>query len=258
MDKVPIENGAQKKYQITIGEDRFIPGFEDQLIGMKKDGEKEFELKFPAEYFEKKLAGKTAEFKVKCNAVYEVELPELNDEFAKSVSAEKFKTIDDVKKNIRENIETEEKAKAEQRLEVELYEKVIGVCEFESVPAVLVDHEVSKMLMELQQNISKQGFSYEDYLKSLKKTEDDLKSEFKPQAELRVKTSIVSKEIFQQQKIEVRDDEVEKEIAEMMKNYPANPEVQKQFESETYKDYIKNILGNRKVLEYLKKEIITE
>lgn len=258
LDKVPIENGKHNKYPIVIGENKFIPGFEDELIGMKAGEEKEIKLKFPDKYHEKKLAGKAAEFKVKCNNVIEVELPELNDEFAIAVSAGNFKTIDDLKKNVSENIESEEKTKQEQRLEIEMFDKLVEMSEFEAVPDTLVDYELSKMISELQQSISQQGLNFEDYLKSLKKSEDGLKVEMKPQAEKRVKSSILSREIYHRQKFEVRPDEIEKEVEEIMKAYPNNPEAKKQFESETYKDYLKNILGNRKVLEYLKKEIISD
>jgi trigger factor len=258
LNKVAIENGAQKKYPITLGDGKFIPGFEEQITGLKAGEEKEFELSFPEKYFDKKMAGKTAEFKVKCNGVFELEMPELTDDFAKSISAEKFKSIDEVKKNIKENIISEEKQKQEQRLEIEMLDKLIEASTFEIIPDVLVDHEVSKMLMEMQQSVIKQGLQFEDYLKSLKKTEDELKQEFRPSAEQRIKSSILSREIYHQKKFDVTSDEINLEIEEMMKSYPNNPEVRKQFEAETYKDYMKNIIGNRKVLEFLKREIITD
>lgn len=258
LDKAPIENGSQQKYPIVLGEGKFIPGFEEAIVGLKAGEEKEFDLNFPEKYFDKKMAGKKAQFKVKCNGVFEIELPELTDDFAKSISAEKFKSVDEVKKNIRENIEAEEKQKQEQRLEVEMLDKLIEISDFGKLPDVLIDHEVSKMLMEMQQSISQQGFQFEDYLKSLKKTEEDIKQEFRPQAEQRIKGSILSREVYHQKKFEVTPDEINKEIETMMAGYPNNPEVKKQFESETYRDYIKNILGNRKVLEFLKSEMISD
>ena len=118
LNGVPIERGQHQKYPIVIGENKFIPGFEDQLIGLKAGETKEFKLKFPEKYFEKKLANKEAEFKVNCQAVYELELPELNNELAKSISADKFQTLSELKNNIQENLKTEETTKQEQRLEV--------------------------------------------------------------------------------------------------------------------------------------------
>lgn len=258
IDKVPIERGKQEKYPVIIGENKFIPGFEDKLVGMKAGEEKEFELQFPEKYFEKKMAGKNAEFKVKCNGVYEIELPSLNDEFAKSISAEKFKTIGEVKSNILDNLKAEESAKQEQKMEIEMLDKLVEISDFEAIPYLLIDNETHKMVHELEHSVADQGFDFSDYLKSLNKTEEDLKKEFKPQAEKRVKISILTREIYIQEKFEVHEDEIELEIETMMKNYPANEEVKKQLESETYKDYLRNVLGNKKVINSLKKEIIID
>jgi len=256
IDKVPIEKGQQEKYPVVIGENKFIPGFEDKIVGLKAGDTREFELKFPDKYFEKKLAGKKAEFRVKCNGVFEIELPVLNDEFAKSVSANKFKTIEEVKKNILENLKTEEATKQDQKLEIEMLEKIVEISTFEAIPDLLIDNEVDKMVHELKHSIDNQGFNFDDYLKNLNKTLEDLKVEFKPQAEKRVRISILTREIFIKEKFEVREDEIDLEIEAMMQNYPSNEEVKKQLTTETYKDYLRNVLGNRQVIEFLKKEII--
>lgn len=256
IDNVPIENGQHKKYPITLGEGRFIPGFEEQLAGLKTGDTKEFELKFPEEYFQKNLANKKALFKVTCNAVYEVTLPKVDDDFAKDISAQQFKTVQELKDSVKKNLEEEQKMKENQRLEVEMMDKIIAISKFEPLPEVLVHGEVHKMLHELEHNIEDQGFKFEDYLKNINKTEEELEKELMPQAEARVKSSILAREIYQEQKIEVREDEVEKEIEEMVKRYSGNPEARKQLESETYKDYIRNMIGNRKVMEYLKNIII--
>lgn len=256
LDKVPIEHGQHDKYPITIGENRFIPGFEEQLVGMRANETKESNLKFPEDYYQKNLAGKNAEFRVKANAIYEVELPKADDEFAKNISAGKFPTMEGLKNNIRQNLEQEGKNKEEQRLEVELLDKIAAISEFEEIPDILIDNEKHKMVHELEDSIVSQGFNFEDYLKSVKKTHDELEKEFAPAAERRAKTSILCREIFQEQKMAVSDDEIEKEIVAIMKNYPANPEAEKQLRAETHKDYLKNVLGNRKVAEYLKSVII--
>jgi len=258
LDKVPIENFAHKKYPITIGEDRFIPGFEEKITGMKTGDEKKFELKFPEKYHAKNLAGKNAEFKVKCLAVYEIELPKLDDKFAKEISNKQFKTVDELKENIQKNIEQEEKTKEEQRLEIEILDKLVEISEFEDeVPDTLIDNEAKKMMQELEHNISSQGMKFEDYLKSLKKKRDEFEKDLRPQAEKRAKTSIIAREVFQEQGFAVDDGEIEKEIETMKKNYPAQPEVEKQLESENYKEYMRHVIGNRKVIKFLKKEILS-
>ncbi len=255
-DGVPIEHGKSQDYSITLGEGKFIPGFEDNLIGMKAGEEKEFKLKFPEEYFEKSLAGKPAEFKVKIKEVNEVKLPKLTDDFAKMVSGGKYDKIADMKAGIAENLKEEETAKQEQRLEIALLEEAVKVCEFEELPEVLVHEEIHRMIHELEDSIAMKGLNFDDYLKSIGKTVEELEKGMEPQAELRAKTSILAREIYQQQKFEVTPDEVEKEIAEIASRYPANPDVVKQLNSEMYKDYLKNSLGNKKVIEYLKELVI--
>lgn len=255
-DGVPIEHGKSQDYPITIGEGKFIPGFEDNLVGMKAGEEKEFKLKFPEEYFEKSLAGKPAEFKVKIKEVAEFKLPELNDKFAKEISGGKYDNVVDMKAGIAENLNEEETAKQEQRLEIALLEEAVKVCEFEELPEVLVHEEVHRMIHELEDSIAMKGLNFDDYLKSINKTVEELEKGMEPQAELRAKTSILAREIYQQQKFEVTPDELEKEIAEIASRYPANPDVLKQLNSEMYKDYLKNSLGNKKVIEYLKELVI--
>ena len=258
LDKVPIENGKQAKYPITIGESRFIPGFEEQLTGMKAGETKEFELKFPEKYYEKSLAGKTCEFKVVCKGVYEIELPKLDDEFAKMVSGGKFATVKEMKDSILKNLEEEERVKQDQILELEMLDKIVNVSEFEDIPVVLLHNEKHRMLHELEENVTNQGFKFEDYLMSIKKTTEELENEFTPQAEKRVKTSIIAREIYQEQKIEVTEDEVDLEVEKLMVAYQNNSEARQQLETETYKDYLRNMIGNRKVIEYLKGIIVKD
>jgi len=257
-DGVAIENGKSKDYPITIGENKFIPGFEDNLIGLKADEEKEFELKFPDEYFEKNLAGKPAQFKIKVSEVAEIKLPELTDDFAKMISAGKYNTVAELKQGIKENLTEEETHKQEQRLEIGVLEEAVKISEFEELPQILIDEESHRMIHELEDSISRQGLNLDDYLKSIGKNLEEIKTGMLSQAELRAKTSILAREIYQEQKIEVTPDEVAKEVAEMSQRYPNNPDVLKQIDNETYRDYLKNVIGNRKVVDYLKKTILKD
>ena len=134
----------------------------------------------------------------------------------------------------------------------------LAISDFEDIPDLLVENEAHKMIHELEHSVANQGFDFSDYLKSLHKSEADLKTEFKPQAEKRVKVAILTREIFLEKKFEVREDELAKEIEATIENYPDNPEIKKQLESETYKDYLRNVLGNKKVIDFLKKEIISD
>jgi len=255
-DNVPIENGKSQNYSLLLGENRFIPGFEDNLIGLKAGEEKEFKLSFPKNYHEKSLAGKPAEFKVKINSVAEIVKPEFTDGFAKEISGGKFANVAELKDSIKANLTQEEANKQDQRLEIEMLELLAKASEFEDLPEMLVHEEIHRMLHELQDSIAKQGLKFDDYLLAIKKSVDELEKEMEPQAETRVKTSIIAREIYQEQKMEVTPDEVEKEVTEILRNYPENPDVRKQIETETYKEYLKNAIGNRKVMDYLKAIII--
>lgn len=255
-DGVPIENGQSQNYSLLLGENRFIPGFEDNLIGLSAGAEKEFKLSFPEGYHEKSLAGKPAEFKVKINEVAEIIKPEFTDDFAKEISGGKFPTAAELKENIRANLQQEETNKQEKRLEAEMLEALAKASEFEDLPEMLVHEEIHRMLHELEESVARQGLKFDDYLSAIKKTAETLEKEMEPQAELRVKTSIIAREIYQEQKMEVTPDEVEKEISEILKNYPENPDVKKQIETETYKEYLKNAIGNKKVIDHLKAIII--
>lgn len=255
-DGVPIENGKNQNYPLTLGENKFIPGFEDNLINLSVGDEKEFKLSFPKEYHEKTLAGKPAEFKVKIIEVAEIIKPEISDELSQEISGGAFKTVAELKENIRVNILAEETNKQDRRLEIEMLEAVAKASQFDELPEMLVHEEIHRMIHELQEAIAKQGMKFDDYLEAIKKTMDDLEKEMEPQAEIRVKTSIVAREVYQDQKMEVTPDEVEAEIAEILMRYPENNDVKKQIDTETYREYLRNSLGNKKVINHLKSLII--
>ena len=167
-------------------------------------------------------------------------------------------TVKEMKDSILKNLEEEERVKQDQILELEMLDKIVNVSEFEDIPVVLLHNEKHRMLHELEENVTNQGFKFEDYLMSIKKTTEELENEFTPQAEKRVKTSIIAREIYQEQKIEVTEDEVDLEVEKLMVAYQNNSEARQQLETETYKDYLRNMIGNRKVIEYLKGIIVKD
>ena len=251
----PTENGQHQNYPLIVGENRLAPGFEDQLIGLKAGEKKEFSLKFPANHFDKKLAGQEVDFKVEVKAVYERELPALNDEFAKSLG--QFADLPALKKQIGDNLKQEKEVKEEQRLEGEIFDKIIKTSEFGIIPEILLASERHKMLHELEATIENQGFKFDDYLKGINKTHDDLEKGFAESAERRVKSALVSREIAKREKIEIQEDETEKEAEEILKSYSNNPEIAEHIRSKSYRDYLKNVIANRKVMELLKKEVLS-
>jgi trigger factor len=254
IDHVALETGLARKYPIIIGAGHFLPGFEEQVTGMKKGETKEFKLTFPEKHYDKKLAGKEADFKVTVNAVYRRELPEINDEFAKSLGG--FEKLEDVKKQLRTNLEEEAKAKEDQRIEIEMLEKIVDASKFEDIPSGLIDSEAHKMVHELEENVEAQGIKFDDYLMSIKKNHDQLLLDFAPQALKRVKTALIVKEIAKKENIEVEPKEIDAEVEKTVAQYPDNDDIKKQIRSEAYRHYLENVLTNRKVIDFLKSIIV--
>lgn len=262
LDNVPIEGGQAQKHWVIIGENHMIPGFEDALIGLKKDDEKEFELEFPKNYHEKRLACQKATFKVKIHAVYQIELPELNEDFA---SAMGMKDFENMKKNIAENLKRERENRETQKQELEIIEKLIEKCKFEELPECLITDETHKMMHELEDNVANQGMKLEDYLTHLKKTEAELRLDFVPDAIKRVKTALAIRAIAQQEKIEVTHDEIHAELDKILASYKLNPayageveRIEQNLHSQETHHYISNIILNRKTLAKIKEAVIKE
>lgn len=256
LDKIPLDHGKNKKFPLVIGETTFIPGFEDQLIGLSENETKSFQLKFPENYHQKNLAGRLVDFKVKMNAVYNLELPPLNDNFAKGLG--QFQTIKEVEEKIEENLKTDAERKENQRLEEEIIEKIIDQSKFEEIPDILIDSEAKKMVEELEHNLSHQSLKFEDYLAHLKKTKEDLILDFVPQAIKRVKSAIIIRKVRETENIEVANTEIEDEIQKTLEAYDNDSEIKKNITQPAYRDYLRNILAARKVMDYLKSVMVKE
>lgn len=254
MDKVPIENGKNEKFQLVIGEGNFIPGFEDNLVGLKKDDAKEFDLEFPKNYHQKNLAGRLADFKVKINAVYQMELPELNDEFAKNLGP--FKSIKDLEDKIKENISQDAKLKEDHRLEEEMLDKLIEQSKFSDIPDILVDSEAKKMIHELEHNLADQGLDFNDYLNHIKKTREELLLDFTPQAIKRIKSALIIRQVGEQEKIKPTEKDIDIEVEKSKAMYKNNPEIEKQLNDLAYRGYLRNILSSQKVIDHLKSKMV--
>ena len=253
LDKVIIEGGKNPKYPIIIGDNKMIPGFEEQIIGLKAGDKKEFELKFPAKYFQNNLAGKIATFKVKILQVFERELPKIDDGFAKSMG---FDNLAKLKKQLTDNITQDKQAKEKQRVEGEAIREVVKACEFGDIPEVLVDNEIHKMIHELEHNITSQGMDMAGYLKSINKTHDDLHKDFREQAIERVRAALVLRQLAIEEKIKIDDKEVEAEIAKQKEAYKDNKQVLQNIANPGHKQHMANLMTNQKIVELIAKNII--
>ena len=247
VDGVPFEGGKAEKYDLEIGSNTFIPGFEDQVIGMKIDEEKDVKVKFPEEYFSKELAGKDAVFKVKVHEIKKKELPELDDEFAKDVS--EFDTLKELKADIKAKQEkqNEEKAKYETQDAV-----IKALCEKTKVdiPSGMVEMEIDNMLKEFEQRLSYQGLKLEQYFQMMGKTEEEIRKEYEPQAIEGIKSRLALEAVIKVEKIEATDKDIDEKMKEMAKNY--GKENDEEFlKNENVRNYIKQGIESEKAINFL-------
>jgi trigger factor len=250
MDGVPIEGGTSKKHPLVLGSGAFIPGFEETLEGMKAGEEKEFELTFPAEYHAKDLAGKPASFQVKMLLVQEQEIPEVNDAFAQSLG--NFKTIAELRENLRSGMAEEKKVQAEEGHRAKITEALIAAAEAE-LPEVLVHEELHKMLHEFEAQIQSLGMDFEEYLKGIGKTKDDLHKDWHGQAEKRLLASLALEEVARQEEVDVASEEIEAEMNKTLQYYRNVKDMEKNIDLERLYAYVKGKMRNEKVFEILTK-----
>ena len=249
VDGVAFEGGKAENHDLEIGSNTFIPGFEDQIIGMKIDEEKDIKVKFPDEYFSKDLAGKDATFKVKVNEIKKKELPTLDDEFAKDVS--EFDTLKELKESIKEKKQKEN----DDRAKYETEDAVIkAVCENVKVdiPSGMIETETENMLKELEQRLAYQGLKLEQYLQMMGKTKEEMQKEYEPQAIEAIKSRLTIEAVIKAEKIEVPDIDVEEKMKEMAKNYGREND-EEFMKNENVRNYIKQGLESEKALEFLVK-----
>jgi trigger factor len=213
IDDQPFIN--QKGAQFQVVQDIIFPapGFSQQLLGMEIDGEREFQLEFPADYPRDEMAGKTASFKVKVSEIKQEKLPEITDEFAQTVNQE-FKTLDALREQVTTNLKLRAEEKARADLEEKAIDKAVELSQVE-FPPILVEVEIDRLLNQQLQRWQAGGL--DEYLKSINKTEDELREELRPLATERVTRSLVLGKITEEEKIEADDSEIDAEIENTMK-----------------------------------------
>ena len=212
VDGVPFEGGKAEKYDLTIGSHSFIEGFEDQIIGMKIDEEKDINVKFPEEYFSKELAGKDATFKVKLHEIKRKEMPTIDDEFAKDVS--EFDTLDELKASIKEKLKAENESKEKYETEENAIKAVCDATEID-IPSAMIETEVDNTIKDIETRLSYQGLDLKNYLQMVGKTEEDMRKEYEEQAKISVKSRLVLEAIVKAENIEAPEIEVSEKILEI-------------------------------------------
>jgi trigger factor len=242
-----INAGKEVKDQFVLGEGGFMKGFEDAIVGMKDGEEKEFKATFPENAPRKELAGKEADFKVKVDSVNKMELPEMNDEFAKQMGA--FDTLVALKGSVKEGITMEKKEAEKQRVRGEILEKIAEKTKFE-MPVAMVEYEKEKLLEDLKNKISQNlKISFQEYLATVKQTEDQIKETYQKEAEKRLRGFLVLREIGRVEKVEVSDKEVEDEVEKSTQNY--SKEQLAKIDINELKEYTKGVVNNEKIFNLL-------
>ena len=253
IDKVPVEGGQAPNHQVYLNEDHYIPGLAEQLLGLKKDDSKEFSLKFPKEHYQKHLAGKDVDFKIKVKDVVELQHPEINDEFAKTLGQENLEKLKTV---LRDNLTQDAKQKDDQKVEIEILDSLIASSEFSDVPEVLINAEKTKIFHELKHSLANQGIEIEKYLKDIKKSEEDIYKDFSEQALRRVKAALVSRQVALENNIKAEKSDVDEEIKMIKAAYPDNKNVEENIKKPEVLETLALTIQNRKVLAFMKEKIL--
>ena len=242
-----INEGKEVDDKFILGDGGFMKGFEEGMEGMKAGDEKEITVTFPENSPAKNLAGKEGTFKVKVVSVQKMELPEIDDEFAKQLGA--FETLTALQASMKEGITAEKTEGEKQRLRGEILEKIAEKAKFE-MPVAMVDYEQERLLEDLKNKIiSSIKISFEDYLVSIKKTEQEIKETYRKEAEKRLRGFLVLRELGKIEKVEVSDEEVEAEMTKSVQNY-SKDELAK-IDINELREYTKGVINNEKIFQIL-------
>lgn len=247
-DDVAFEGGKADNYDLTLGSGSFIPGFEDQLVGVTAGETKDLHLTFPEDYHAEDLAGKEVVFKVKVNAVKKEVLPEVDDDFAKDVSIPNVETAEDLIKTVRERLESSKKQNAENEADNKLVEQIVEHTSVE-LPDALVDEEINNQIQQLANQISQYGMSLTQYLSMMGKKPEDLKEDYRENAVKTVTTRLALEKIAETENIVPTDEDLDKEYDEIAKAY--SMEVEK-VKSLINPEMLKKDVANQKAFELVK------
>jgi trigger factor len=242
VDGEPFPGGKAERYSLELGSGRFVPGFEDQLIGAAKDEEKEIEVTFPEKYHTESLQGKTAVFKVKVHDIKRKVLPELDDEFAKDVS--EFETLEAYKQDIERELKEAKERERQAYIENTVVEKAVQNAEVE-IPEVMIENELDEMLFEFENRLRMQGMTLDLYYRLTGGDKDGMREQMRDDARRRVRTSLVLEAIAAAEQLTATDDDVEEEFKRLSEQYRQPVEE------------VRDLFEKRGNLDVLKKDIVT-
>jgi len=254
-DGVPFEGGSSERMPLILGQERLIPGFEANLVGLAVDGKTEFDITFPEDYPETELAGQQAHFAVELKELREKVLPELDDDFIASLGD--FKDLPELRADIQTRLERNAIDRARHGFADRIIDYAVANATLE-LPDILVDQEVEVMHDEFRASMARQGITEEAYLKAVEKTDADLHADFRPGAEKRVRTLLVLSKVADEEGATVSDAEVEAEVERGRDRYPDDQKLLAYFDSERGRSYIRSTLRRTRVVEGLIDEWLAE
>lgn len=249
IDGKAFEGGKSDDYQLKLGSHSFIDNFEEQLVGVDIGDEKEINVTFPADYHEKKYAGKPAMFKVKIKAIRSRVMPELNDEFV--ANSTEYETIDEYKTGLKSKLQERENEKAENELNAMILDSIIDGTNL-TLPETLVNREVEYMLHEIEHQLQHQGITLDDYVKYLGKTIDDLKKEQLEIARKNLKGRFVLQQLIEKEKLNIKEGQFDEKLAYYAKLQNKTIEEFKKSVNEQIENQILNAILNDNVIKFLK------
>jgi trigger factor len=247
-DGAPIEGATADKMPLIIGRERFIPGFEDNLIGLKEGDDKSFNVTFPADYPEADLAGTPAQFDVTMLELRRKSMPDADDDFARTMGA--YDDMAGLKADIRTRLERNALDRARHVFSDRIIDFAVANATVD-LPDLLIERELEIMLDELKVRLAEQGIAYDEYLRVTDRDEAKVLTEFRPDAEKRVKTLLVLSEIAQKENVEVTDAELDAEVERSRERYAGNPKLVAYLESARGKTYTRSLLRRAKLVETL-------
>lgn len=252
VDGVAFEGGKGENHPLEIGSHSFIDTFEDQLVGKNVGDEVEVNVTFPEEYHAADLAGKPAVFKVKINEIKTKELPELDDEFAQDVS--EFDTLAEYKEDLKKRLTEQKENEAKRTKEDEAIQKIIDKSSME-IPEAMLETQCENMVNDFAQRIAQSGLSMEQYMQFSGLTIEKLKEQVRPEAETRIKSSLVLEQIAKDENIEVTDAEIDAEVEKMAAAYGMEADKLKEYMGDAEKESMKRDLAVTKAVDLIMENV---
>ena len=248
VDDKPFSGGSAENYELKLGSGQFIPGFEDQLVGKDAGEEVDVQVVFPGDYHAEELAGKPALFKCKIHEIKKEILPEIDDELASDVS--EFETLAEYKKDLKKKLQEAAKETDLSVMKDRVLEKLYNENNIQ-VPEVMINNEVENMLYDMNQSLSAQGLGLQQYVEWTGKTIDELREETKPEAEKRIRTRVLLKNIIRMEKLDVEDEEINELMEDFGKQYGMTVDQVKEMAGSETENYFREDAQTKKAIDWL-------